>query len=596
VVAASLPGGDPLAAALAAGETPSPELVAASGDSGWLSPVVAGSCLAALAIVLAILVLTGERYNFVARAPLDKGPAVLKDRAQEIIRHLGYDETPADTAFGFQTEKDELDYISQQELPPGERDRWELLSTTPWTGITFWYRESPGPLFANGFWRPGGFNWGRVGYWEPWWHTPGMVGVRLHPQGGLRSFQALPPVTRIVDSEQITGDEQWSKWFPKVYIGFDLDELSPATWRQTPFFAFDRWQAWEGTWPDSDQPLYVMAAAYQGKPVYFEIVHPTRGPRQPGKNEDAGAQSATLGGRINELVRNLNVTVLFLLAVQTGAALLALRNLRLGRGDRRGALRLATFVFVVNMVVWLFMANHTNGLMEWSTLSIGLATALYYSAVFIWLFYIAIEPFVRRDWPELLVSWARLLDGRWQDPRVGRDLLAGALVGSLVVAMEVARTAFGIESNRLDRYAVELLTGSRHVIAATLVLVTSAVANGMTATVLLLLLRSLVRNRGLAASLLVIVLTIFLSLQSGLPLKGWVFALFQTALFVSFAVRFGLLSSIAAWFTYAVLTIHPITADSSAFYFGNGMLMIAVVVAVGLYGWYTCVGPPRAVR
>jgi serine/threonine-protein kinase len=35
-VAAALPGGDPLAAAIAAGETPSPELVAASGEEGTL--------------------------------------------------------------------------------------------------------------------------------------------------------------------------------------------------------------------------------------------------------------------------------------------------------------------------------------------------------------------------------------------------------------------------------------------------------------------------------------------------------------------------------------------------------------------------------
>src|SRR5262249_2972680 len=37
-VAAALPGGDPLAAALAAGETPSPEMVAAAGQEGGLRP------------------------------------------------------------------------------------------------------------------------------------------------------------------------------------------------------------------------------------------------------------------------------------------------------------------------------------------------------------------------------------------------------------------------------------------------------------------------------------------------------------------------------------------------------------------------------
>src|SRR5208337_1535321 len=38
-VAAALPGGDPLAAALAAGETPSPEMVAAAGKHEGLRPL-----------------------------------------------------------------------------------------------------------------------------------------------------------------------------------------------------------------------------------------------------------------------------------------------------------------------------------------------------------------------------------------------------------------------------------------------------------------------------------------------------------------------------------------------------------------------------
>jgi serine/threonine-protein kinase len=43
-VAAALPGGDPLAAALAAGETPSPGMVAASGGVGAVSPNVGLAC------------------------------------------------------------------------------------------------------------------------------------------------------------------------------------------------------------------------------------------------------------------------------------------------------------------------------------------------------------------------------------------------------------------------------------------------------------------------------------------------------------------------------------------------------------------------
>ena len=45
-MAAALPGGDPLAAALAAGETPSPEMVAAAGG-GRRWPALAWGLLAA---------------------------------------------------------------------------------------------------------------------------------------------------------------------------------------------------------------------------------------------------------------------------------------------------------------------------------------------------------------------------------------------------------------------------------------------------------------------------------------------------------------------------------------------------------------------
>ena len=49
--------------------------------------------------------------------------------------------------------------------------------------------------------------------------------------------------------------------------------------------------------------------------------------------------------------------------------------------------------------------------------------------------YLAIEPYFRRLWPKLLGSWVRILDGRFRDPLVGRDVLLGALVASAVATM-----------------------------------------------------------------------------------------------------------------------------------------------------------------
>src|SRR5437867_3631051 len=100
-VAAALPGGDPLAAALAAGETPSPELVAEAGEVGGLSPPVAWTCLAGFAAGVVLVVLLSGKVQFVRMVTLPKPPEVLAEKAREVIRVLGYTNQPLDSAFGF---------------------------------------------------------------------------------------------------------------------------------------------------------------------------------------------------------------------------------------------------------------------------------------------------------------------------------------------------------------------------------------------------------------------------------------------------------------------------------------------------------------
>src|SRR5260370_6039994 len=62
-VAAALPGGDPLAAALAAGETPSPQMVAAAGEKTGLAPRVAVAGLAAVILWAVVFVAVGIQGN-----------------------------------------------------------------------------------------------------------------------------------------------------------------------------------------------------------------------------------------------------------------------------------------------------------------------------------------------------------------------------------------------------------------------------------------------------------------------------------------------------------------------------------------------------
>src|SRR2546425_1573112 len=77
-VAAALPGGDPIAAALAAGETPSPEMVAAAPKEGALKPAIAGALLVAFLGVMALCCWL-TKYTAVFRmALLDQSPEGLR--------------------------------------------------------------------------------------------------------------------------------------------------------------------------------------------------------------------------------------------------------------------------------------------------------------------------------------------------------------------------------------------------------------------------------------------------------------------------------------------------------------------------------------
>ena len=84
-VSAALPGGDPLAAALAAGETPSPALVAASGGVGALQPVPAMLLFLAVILALVPVVLLSQKTQAVHYLPLERSPDVLADAAHQIV-------------------------------------------------------------------------------------------------------------------------------------------------------------------------------------------------------------------------------------------------------------------------------------------------------------------------------------------------------------------------------------------------------------------------------------------------------------------------------------------------------------------------------
>jgi hypothetical protein len=131
---------------------------------------------------------------------------------------------------------------------------------------------------------------------------------------------------------------------------------------------------------------------------------------------------------------NVFVAVLWLLT-PLALIVMARHNLRTGRGDRRGAQRVAMAVLVLGIGADL-AARHWVADLQWARIVVSARLGLpLYLVAFVWLAYLAIEPFVRRTWPHLLIGWSRALDLRWRDPLVGQALLAGVLYGAGVAAL-----------------------------------------------------------------------------------------------------------------------------------------------------------------
>ena len=80
-------------------------------------------------------------------------------------------------------------------------------------------------------------------------------------------------------------------------------------------------------------------------------------------------------------------------------------------------------------------AHHVPSVVDEAAWLLGIAGWSMLWGLFSWLAYISAEPYVRRWWPQTLVSWARLLEGRGRDPLVGRDVLVGVAIGVLSAAL-----------------------------------------------------------------------------------------------------------------------------------------------------------------
>ncbi|HEX8412051.1 MAG TPA: serine/threonine-protein kinase [Thermoanaerobaculia bacterium] len=550
----ALPGGDPLAAAVAAGETPSPRAVAAAGIAGSLRPAVAWALFLPIVGIIAVFFIATVRTRYWQRSGMTRAPEVAADRASDVLRRIGVPAQPF-RSFGYTDDDKRIEWLRRR-----ERKRLADLEGAP--RLRFWMREEPAPLIDRG-----------IGHTpEPALHqppqgAPGSVAVELDPGGRLLALTAYA-----------TGDwkAQPSDWSALLRAaGLEPASLTAAAPSLVPPAFADARVAWSGRHPDDGTPIRVEAAAFRGVPVFFRMV-------MPWDATNAGDPFGAGGGfqRFGILLMVLTVTV---------GVVLAWRNLRQRRGDRQGAMRVAAVLFMVTFLGHIAVADHeVHAGHELELLVVTLAHGLLIAAVFS-LAYLAIEPFIRRRWPQGLISWARLVSGDWRDPMIGRDIMIG-FVGGLVHALIASGLPFGATPFRTG------LPSNFTTALQPLGLVASAVQGsimfGLMQMIVLMLFMIVLRRRLFAAMGVFALFMAAYSRVSTEPSQMAAFIILALVLTIVVA-RYGLLAACAAHASF-VAYFQFSMPDALDWYTLRAIVPAVVFLVIAAWAFRTSLGGQRA--
>jgi len=570
-VAGGLPGADPLTAALLAGETPSPEMVAAAGGTDLpSSKLVMASALVTLVATFAIVFL-GIQNQIQDYVSLGKPPAVLEDRARDILKALGSGEA-ADNANGYFYDGEYLLDVARKDQ---SQTRWDHLATNEPPVLQFWYRESPRPLLTLDI-------AGKVYSGNPPIGVSGMAGVWLNTSGRLVEFYRVPP-QRDAPAVNPASPADFSKLF-------DFADLDPAAFKEAtpewmPAFGFDDRKAWTGAYASlPNRAIRIEAAAYRGTPVWFKIIGEWQ---RPVRMEPFKPNTQQRLGQI--------LSIAMIVSMIVASIALARRNLLAGRGDRRGAITITLASIVLGSVIWLLRAHHLSEVArEFQLAVVGFSDVLL-QAVFFGTIYLALEPFIRRRHPEMLISWTRLLTGRLKDPQVASHALIGTAAGALftVLGSRPLQAPFGVPPDIPTAFMIDAVLSTPDAIVPLLARIQQGVGIGLATLLLLVGLEQIVRKLWLAAALTMMAIIAREALSGQAP---WLFVFVLYSLLFAppmlALLRYGVVAFVFSLVSINVLGSYPVTEHLGAWYSTPTRVVLVYVAAVVWWGWRY--GRPRA--
>jgi serine/threonine-protein kinase len=578
-VAASLPGGDPLAEALAAGETPSPDLVAAASPDTVVRPAVAVALVVLIGVGLAGMLVLKKKTQMVSLVPMENPPEVLASRARDIVRTFGHADPAADVAYGFRYERGHLEYLADRISSDTSRlAQWKTMLGARPAPVSFWYAQSEGPVVP-----PVGPLFGRARPIDMFPAVRSGVSVDLDLDGRLLRFVISPTGQRAPATPADV--PEWSRLFTAA--GLDLEHFKTSAPRPGVSAQADARAAWTGSYPGrTDLPVRVEATASAGAVTSFEVVFPWTN-REPPFPQPTGYLNAVL------------VTIFSI-----GPILVARYNWLSGRADVRGALRIGAVASLTTLAFRLLDAH--DAINAFVTRSI-LAFAAGQGAL-TGMLYVALEPWVRRWWPHAMIGWARVVAGRWRDPLVARDVLVAvatvvalgcvsgvAQLGSILLGGRLPEdVAPGLGSER-PGFVLANLEGSRFTAASLLHSVASGIPFTASIFFMLAMVRSLLRKPWLGTGAFVLVagtMALFRAWAWGGRLDWTIVA--ATAAIVAVmtivALRFGLLVVVVARCVHLFLEHAILTTDFAEWYGRSSLIAVLFVGALTIWAFRVSLG------
>jgi hypothetical protein len=300
-------------------------------------------------------------------------------------------------------------------------------------------------------------------------------------------------------------------------------------------------------------------------------------------------------GDQHHVVFNLVVLGIFVSGV-IGSGILARRNLRLGRGDRRGAAKVSRAMFWLVMAHWAFSNEHVIHLWELMLAAMAVGRGFIAGAL-TRMCYLALEPSVRRRWPRMLIGWSRVLSGDLRDPVLGREVLGGA---ALIAAGAVFVYAAPLVSAWLSDTSVRpfprgssilpLADPTRGFVQFILESTVLLFLFDLLIVALLLLVRMAVKKDWIAAAIIVVLLSIPALGQPHNLIVAMLASLIGMGTLVLALFRFGLTAFILGTLMQTLAENVPLARNFSMWYAPTEFVGLLLLLSVGVCAFLVSLG------